>query len=59
MVRFEPLKDNGVLCVEPKGTLSVDDFREMARVIDPYFRENGKPVARNPHPPRLRHGGRN
>ena len=42
MVRFELLEDIGVLVVEPKDALSADDFREIARVIDPYIRENGK-----------------
>jgi hypothetical protein len=42
MVRFELLRDVGVLLVEPKAPLSGDDFREIARVIDPYIRENGK-----------------
>lgn len=42
MVRFELLKDIGVLRVEPKDALSADDFHEIVRVVDPYIRENGK-----------------
>lgn len=42
MVRVELLRDVGVLLVEPKAPLSAEDFREIARVIDPYIRENGK-----------------
>ena len=42
MVKFELLKDAGVLLVEPKSALSADDFREISRVIDPYIREKGK-----------------
>jgi SpoIIAA-like len=42
MVKFELLKDAGVLLVEPKSALSTDDFREISRVIDPYIREKGK-----------------
>jgi hypothetical protein len=30
MVRFELLRDIGVLVVEPKAPLSGDDFREIA-----------------------------
>ena len=42
MVKFELLKDAGVLLVEPKSALSADDFREISRVFDPYIREKGK-----------------
>ena len=42
MVKFELLKDAGVLLVEPKSALSAGDFREISRVIDPYIREKGK-----------------
>jgi len=42
MVRFELLKDAGILVVEPKGALSADDFLAIARTIDPYIEEHGK-----------------
>ena len=42
MIRFELLKDIGVLLVEPRDALSAEDFREIAREIDPYILENGK-----------------
>jgi stage II sporulation SpoAA-like protein len=42
MIKFELLKEAGVLLVEPKSALSTDDFREISRVIDPYIREKGK-----------------
>ena len=42
MIKFELLKDAGVLLVEPKSALSTDDFREISRVIDPYIRESRK-----------------
>ena len=42
MIKFELLKDAGVLLVKPKSALSADDFREISRVIDPYIREKGK-----------------
>ena len=42
MVRFELLKDAGILVVEPKGALSADDFLAIARTIDPHIEEHGK-----------------
>ena len=42
MIRCELLKDASVLVVEPKSALSAQDFREIARTIDPYIREKGK-----------------
>jgi hypothetical protein len=42
MIRFELLKDAGVLVIEPQGALSGEDFREISRAIDPYIREKGK-----------------
>jgi hypothetical protein len=42
MIKFELLKDAGVLVVEPRSALSADDFREVLRAIDPYIHEKGK-----------------
>ena len=42
MIKFELLKDIGVLALEPKDALSTEDFQEISRVIDPYIREKGK-----------------
>ena len=42
MIRFELLRDAGVLVVEPKSALSAEDFREISRSIDHYIREKGK-----------------
>jgi hypothetical protein len=42
MIRLELLRDAGVLVVEPKSALSVEDFREISRTIDPYISEEGK-----------------
>ena len=42
MIRFELLRDAGVLVIEPKSALSAEDFREISRSIDPYIREKGK-----------------
>ena len=39
MIKFELLKDAGVLVAEPQGALTADDFREIARVVDPYIAE--------------------
>ena len=42
MIKFELLKDASILIVEPQSALSADDFREVARMVDPYISENGK-----------------
>lgn len=42
MIKFELLKDAGVLIVEPQSALSAEDFREVARAIDPHISEHGK-----------------
>ena len=42
MIRFELLRDAGVLILEPKSALSAEDFREISGTIDPYIREKGK-----------------
>jgi hypothetical protein len=44
MIRFELLKDAGVLVIEPQSALSGEDFREISRAIDPYIRDKGKPT---------------
>ena len=42
MIKFELLRDAGVLVVEPQSALSAEDFREISRTIDPYIRKNSK-----------------
>ena len=42
MLRFELLKDDGILVVEPRDALTADDFRAVSRTIDPYIEERGK-----------------
>lgn len=42
MIKFELLKDAGVLIVEPKDALTADDFHAISQMVDPYIRENGK-----------------
>ena len=44
MIRFELLKDAGVLVIEPQSALSGEDFREISRAIDPYTLDKGKPT---------------
>ena len=42
MLRFDLLKDDGILVVKPREVLTADDFRAIARMIDPYIEEHGK-----------------
>ncbi len=42
MIKFELLKDAGVLVVEPRDPLTAEDFQMIARTVDPYIAENGK-----------------
>ena len=42
MLKFELLKDDGVLVVEPRSALSAEDFRSMAQTVDPHIQANGK-----------------
>lgn len=42
MLKFELLKDAGILIVEPKDPLRAEDFHEVAHAVDPYISENGK-----------------
>ena len=52
MIRFELLKNAGVLVVEPKSALLADDFREISRRIDPkgqIGRDRSRRHRRNAH----------
>jgi hypothetical protein len=42
MLRFELMKDAGILVVEPRDALTAADFLAIARTIDPYIEEHGK-----------------
>ena len=42
MISFELLRDEGILVVEPKGTLEVADFAALTREVDPYIEEKGE-----------------
>ena len=42
MISFELLRDEGILVVEPQGTLEAADFAALTREVDPYIEENGR-----------------
>ena len=42
MIKFELLRDAGVLIVAPKEALTAEDFRTISSAIDPYIASNGK-----------------
>jgi hypothetical protein len=42
MISFELLRDEGILIVEPQGSLEAADFAALTREVDPYIEENGK-----------------
>jgi hypothetical protein len=42
MIKFELLKGAGLLIVEPREALTVEDFQTISRAVDPYIAENGK-----------------
>jgi hypothetical protein len=42
VLRFELLREAGILVVEPRDALTADDFAAIARAIDPYIEERGK-----------------
>jgi hypothetical protein len=42
MLKFELLRDVGVLVVEPRDALTAEDFKAVAQAIDPYIQENGQ-----------------
>ena len=42
MLKFELLKEAGVLVVEPRGALTAEDFHGVSRTVDPFILANGK-----------------
>ncbi len=42
MISFELLRDEGILVVEPQGSLEASDFAALTREVDPYIEANGK-----------------
>ena len=41
-ISFELLRDEGILVVEPQGTLEASDFAALTREVDPYIEANGR-----------------
>lgn len=41
MLRFELLRDKGILVVSPEGALEAEDFRRVAAEVDPWIAKNG------------------
>jgi hypothetical protein len=42
MISFELRRDEGILVVEPQGTLAAADFAALTGEVDSYIEENGK-----------------
>src|SRR5262249_21008383 len=42
MLKFELLRDTGVLVVELRDTLTAADFQAISQTVDPFIQENGK-----------------
>ena len=42
MLKFELMRDAGVLVVEPRDTLTADDFKAVTQTVDPFIQEKGK-----------------
>jgi hypothetical protein len=42
MLKFELLRDTGVLVAEPRDALTAEDFQAISQTVDPFIRENGK-----------------
>jgi hypothetical protein len=42
MLKYELLREEGVLIVTPEGPLKSADFEQMAAVVDQYIEEKGK-----------------
>ncbi len=42
MVRYDLVRDEGILVIRPEGRLEAADFQKIAQEIDPYIEANGK-----------------
>jgi len=42
MIKYEFLKDDGILIIEPVRSLRESDFDMISTLVDPYIHENGK-----------------
>ena len=41
MLKYELLRDDGILVLKPDGALEASDFERVARELDPYIEERG------------------
>ncbi len=53
MLKFELLRDTGVLVVEPRGALTAEDFQAISQTVDPFIQENGMLTGLLSTPPRF------
>ena len=44
MIKFELLRDRGILLITASGPLEKEDFEQLAKEIDPFIAANGKLV---------------
>ena len=42
MLRYELLRDEGILLIRPNGPIEAGDFECVAKVVDPYIEEKGR-----------------
>ena len=42
MIKHQFLKDEGILIIEPAGSLQKRDFDALSAIVDPYIEQNGK-----------------
>jgi hypothetical protein len=42
MVKYELLHADGILVIQPEGSLESTDFQSIAQAVDPYIEANGK-----------------
>jgi len=42
MVKYELLRADGILVIQPEGSLEATDFQRITQEIDPYIEANGK-----------------
>lgn len=42
MLRYELLRDEGILLVQPQGPIQAGDFESIAKAVDPYIEEKGR-----------------
>ncbi len=42
MLNINLNKDDGIVLLEPNGTLSAEDFKNAAKIVDPYLEKSGR-----------------